>query len=638
MRKFQKLIGAFVVGLIVIVLSSTGMAGQAIQPDGKILIWGNGNIVVSGVSLGLVARFHPNGTHDNTFSFCACGFVSINGVAVQSNGKVVFSGARQSATDPNTRYASISRVNADGSFDSTFPMWGTSNTTTNTLTVLRTLPNDTIMATSYSSGGFPMGSSLSLELMNPNGGSSFGIGVGNGNSTFTGLGGVAVTTDNKVYFSRTPAPTGPVSNPIQRHFSSGTVDGTWAPPTVAGGVLPGVYALAVQPNGNVVAGGGFSSVNGSFAPNMARLSPAGVVDTTFVYGGPTQNVYIKRIDALSDGKLLVMDSANALRRVNSDGSIDSTFTAAITPAADFTVDSLGRIYSGGTRLNPNGDVDSTFVLRLASPRSFDFDGDGKSDIGIFRPSNGLWYLQRSTAGESIQSFGINSDRVAAADYDGDGKTDVAIYRDGAWWYLNSSDSTLGLKNWGTATDIPLPSDFNADGKSDFVYYRPSTGQWFRTTAGGTTSTNSFGLATDIPLIADMDGDGRSDPTIYRPSDGMWWYRSSVSGLDTAVQWGIAGDMPVPADYDGDGKTDPAIFRPSSGDWYVLKSSGSYMADHWGLSGDSPVAADYDGDGKADLAVYRPLTGVWFIMRSTGGISGMQYGISTDVPLQNAYIP
>jgi hypothetical protein len=56
-----------------------------------------------------------------------------------------------------------------------------------------------------------------------------------------------------------------------------------------------------------------------------------------------------------------------------------------------------------------------------------FDGDSKSDVSVFRPSNGAWYLNQSANGFTGVSFGQNGDRIVPADYDGDGKTDVAVF-------------------------------------------------------------------------------------------------------------------------------------------------------------------------------------------------------------------
>lgn len=56
---------------------------------------------------------------------------------------------------------------------------------------------------------------------------------------------------------------------------------------------------------------------------------------------------------------------------------------------------------------------------------YDFDGDGKADQTVFRPSNSVWYLLRSRDGFTAAQFGIPTDKLAPADFDGDGKTDIA---------------------------------------------------------------------------------------------------------------------------------------------------------------------------------------------------------------------
>lgn len=275
----------------------------------------------------------------------------------------------------------------------------------------------------------------------------------------------------------------------------------------------------------------------------------------------------------------------------------------------------------------------------------DFDGDGKTDLSVFRPAEGNWYLNRSTAGLKGVNFGLNGDVPMPGDYDGDGKTDLAVFRGsptGAepdYYVLNSLTNTVSYAYWGLQTDTPLAGDYDGDGKADIVVYRSSNNTFYIIQSSGGTQSLNFGTSGDVPMMMDYEGDGRSNLAVFRPSNGTW-YVSKPTGVPAqnfyAISFGLFGDMPVPADYDGDNKDDIAVFRPSTGFWYLLRSLEGFSARNFGLNGDVPVPGDYDGDGKDDIAVYRG--GVWYLDRSLVGFGAIQYGVSTDVPIPKRYIP
>jgi putative transposon-encoded protein len=282
----------------------------------------------------------------------------------------------------------------------------------------------------------------------------------------------------------------------------------------------------------------------------------------------------------------------------------------------------------------------------ARPAKSDFDGDGRSDAGIFRPSqvpNALWYAPQSGGGLFQIYFGASGDIPVPADYDGDGRADAVIFRPstGLWYGPRTGAASIVIQmTLGQSGDIPVPCDYNGDGAVDPAIFRPSTGLWYGVKRDGSAVVlnTAFGQSGDVPVPADYDGDGKCDPGIFRGSvtpNGLWYAVLSGGGV-FQIYFGASGDIPVPADYDGDGKADAAIFRPASGLWYGPRTGGSTIVIQLSLgqSGDLPIPADYDGDGATDAAIYRPGTGLFFGVRVQNGavVLNTNFGHgSGDVP-------
>jgi glucose/arabinose dehydrogenase len=289
------------------------------------------------------------------------------------------------------------------------------------------------------------------------------------------------------------------------------------------------------------------------------------------------------------------------------------------------------------------------VSKLANlVRASDFDGDGRSDFTVYRPSTGTWFTLRSSTNYTTSTFftlGVGSDLPVTGDFDGDDKTDAATFTPstGMWTILRSSLGTTIQYQWGLNGDVPVPGDYDGDGKTDLAVFRPANGVWYiRRSSTNFTAFVSYqwGLGGDVPVPGDFDSDGITDLAVYRPTTGEWFIRLSTTAYATFVtyQWGLGGDVSVPGDYDGDGKTDLAVYRPSTGVWYLRPSSTSYAVSvtyQWGLDADVPVPGDFDGDGRTDLAVFRPSTGTWFFLKSGTAftVSGaVPWGVPGDTPI------
>ncbi|MGB7201936.1 MAG: FG-GAP-like repeat-containing protein [Pyrinomonadaceae bacterium] len=398
------------------------------------------------------------------------------------------------------------------------------------------------------------------------------------------------------------------------------------------------FGLSVAVSGDTVAVGAFAEDSSTTGVNRTanELSSTSGAAYVFIRSGSvwTQQAYLKpaavgttQADdwfgwsvAVSDdtvivGAFLEDSSTTGVNSTANEGSGDS--------GAAYTIAGLGRTVRTG----------------------FDFDGDGKTDVGIFRagaPNGAEWWYQRSGNGQvAALQFGLGTDKITLGDFTGDGKTDIAFWRptSGEWFVLRSEDSTFFAFPFGSNGDIPAPADYDGDGRTDAAVFRPTTTTWFISNSGGGTSILNFGLNGDKPVVADYDGDAKADIAIWRAGPGEWWGLRSTNGSVFAVQFGATSDRPVQGDYTGDGKADIAFWRPGSGNWFIIRSEdSSYFAFPFGSSGDIPVPGDYDGDGKTDSAVFRSSSATWFLNRSTAGVAIQQFGLATDTPIPSAFVP
>ena len=383
---------------------------SVVQPDGKVIIVG-AFTSVNGAERGGVARLNADGTTDLSFMNGVAGANNyVFAVALQPDGKIIV-GGQFSRLNGALRF-NIARLNADGSLDT---------------------------------------------------------GFGNTTGANSAVSSVALQTDGKVLIGGIfTSVNGAIRQRIARLNSDGTTDTTFQNGLL--GASAEVRAIAVQTNGNIIIGGSFTSVNGTNRGGIARLGTNGVLDTTFQNGmtGASGNTFgttaVNSLALQTNGAVVIggdFTSINGtnrggIARLNTDGSLDTTFLNGLTGANDpvnqLYLQSDGKVVLGGyfstingtsrsriARINTNGIVDTGFlnllsgadnsVLSVASQtgnkvlvggfftavngvkrRAFaQLNSDGTTDTGFSNAPSGLDNLVRSVAVQSDRSVLIGGD-------------------------------------------------------------------------------------------------------------------------------------------------------------------------------------------------------------------------------------
>jgi uncharacterized delta-60 repeat protein len=402
-----------------------------------------------------VVVLNPDGTVDPSFALGKNSAMTgqVQAFAEQPNLQVLVAGSFSPIGGSPGSY--FSRLNGDGSADTSFNAYvdGTVNT-------VAVLPNGASTLTPTNSGAW----------LNANGRVRYAYSAASNGEVVCS----AVQADGRIIIGGLFSNFGGVSGlqNLVRLNTDGTVDTTFTPtPT---GV---VSAIVVQGDGKIVVGGGFTNINSVNNAYIARLNPDGTIDSAFA---PQPNLQILCMALQPDGKiviggdftLLVPTNAtggtpstyayNYIARVNTDGSIDTTFnpdcsgsvySIALLPNKQIVVGGAFTSFTpnaGKTtsyvqdlaRLNSDGTVDTTFYPDPNAPVSaIAVQSDGKIVVGgtftIFQQNENVGNLSPApTVGATVTRYyiaRINTDGSVDTTFDphpNGGLTVVAIQANG----------------------------------------------------------------------------------------------------------------------------------------------------------------------------------------------------------------
>ncbi|TVQ77493.1 MAG: T9SS C-terminal target domain-containing protein [Flavobacteriales bacterium] len=475
------------------------------------------------------AQFGANDPTFNTFDDGTFGDGSgfddrVYSTEIQSDGKIIVGGDFSSFN--GTAINSIARLNVDGSLD---PNFNPGTALNNGVLATAILPDGRIMI----GGQFTLYNihvRNRIAILNPNGTLDMTFNPGAGfNDRVTSI---AIQPDGKfIVGGWFTSFNGTTVNRIVRLNANGSLDGSFIIGTGFNGI---VWSTTLQPDGKILVGGDFTDFNGSQKNRIARLNPDGSLDTVFFNPGAGFNSEVYSTAIQSDGKIVAGGtftsyngtSRNRVVRLNSDGSLDSGFnpgTGFNNWVSSTTLQPDGKIIVGGTftsfnntgrnriaRLNINGSLDANFnpgngFDNTVSPVAI--QPNGKIIVGgNFTKFDGV---ERNSIVKLNADGSINTDFAPNSGFNNTVRT-TAIQPDGkiiAGGFFTSFNGKPINRIARLTEDGEIDTSFNpGTGFNSFVHYILLQPDGKILVAGDFTSFND----TPVNYIARLHSDGSLD--------------------------------------------------------------------------------------------------------------------------------
>ena len=409
-----------------------------IQPDGKIII-GGGFTFYNHITRNRIARLNPDGSLDASFNPGTGADAPIYSINLQSDGKIIIGGMFSNYN--GTSINRLARLNTDGSLDVSFNTGSGANGGSIYTSIIQ--PDGKIII----GGWFTHYNGVSrnrIARVNANGSldASFNPGSGTDNiNSSSYIWAISLQSDDKIIIGGTfSVYNGTSINGIARLNTNGSIDGTFNPGM---GANNPVFSTAIQSDGKIIIGGIFTSYNGLIRYRIARLNADGSLDPSF-YPNTGPNDAINCINIQPNGKIIIGGSftsingiiRNRIARLNADGTLDVTFnpgTGANNTVYTNSIQSDGKIIIGGSFTSYNGTGRNRVARVLGDPCTepvITLNGPSpvcqNSTGNVYTTEAGMTGYLWSVTGGTITASGTSASNTATVTWTGSGTQSISV--------------------------------------------------------------------------------------------------------------------------------------------------------------------------------------------------------------------
>jgi PKD repeat protein len=371
-----------------------------------------------------------------------------------------------------------------------------------------------------------------------------------------------------------------------------------------------------MPDGSIILMGGIDS--GGVKNDTWRSTNNGTTWTQLLNSGWTARNSHSTV-AMRDGSIVLMGGTNGGGNINNDvWRFVSASSSAQNPPHTYTTPGSYQVALQAYNAVGYNSTRKAGYITVTSP---------ETKIGVFRNSTHTFYLDYNGNGawngavtDRQYNFGLSGDIPVTGDWNNDGIDEIGVFRSSTHlFYLDYNGNgvwngavTDKQYNFGLSGDLPVTGDWNNDRKSEIGVFRNSTHLFYLDYNGNGVWNGSvvdrqynFGVSGDLPVSGDWNNDGKSEIGVFQNSTHLFYLDYNGNGVwnvppaDRQYNFDISGDIPVTGDWNNNGISEIGIYRNSTKLFYLdYNGNGVWNGSvidrqyNFGISGDKPVSGKW----------------------------------------------